>query len=143
MFAILLFIGALALGLHLHAAAAQANAPVAAVRPPTPVTVKTLEPRKIRLWTEFSGRLHAIDYAEIRPEVSGYITQVKFADGQMVKQGDLLVVIDPRPYEAAVERDEAVPRLRAVQGHAGQDPVSTGSTASSSRTPWRRTNSTR
>ena len=61
----------------------------------------------MRLWTEYSGRLHAIDYAEIRPQVSGTITQVKFADGQMVKQGDLLFVIDPRPYAAAVERDEA------------------------------------
>ena len=107
MLAIILFVGFVALGFHLHAAAAQANAPVAAARPPTPVTVKTLEPRKIRLWTEFSGRLHAIDYAEIRPEVGGYVTQVKFADGQMVKQGDLLVVIDPRPYEDAVERDQA------------------------------------
>ena len=69
--------------------------------------VETLAPRKIRLWTEFSGRLHAVDYAEIRPEVSGYITDVKFTDGQMVKTGDLLFVIDPRPYEAAVERDQA------------------------------------
>jgi multidrug efflux system membrane fusion protein len=78
-----------------------------AVHPPTPVVVETLEPRKLRLWTQFSGRLHAIDYAEVRPQVSGTITDIKFADGQMVKQGDLLVVIDPRPYEAAVERDQA------------------------------------
>ena len=109
MLAILLFAGALALGFHLHAAAAQAEtaATASAQRPPTPVVVKTLTPRKIRLWTEYSGRLHAIDYAEIRPQVSGTITDVKFADGQMVKAGDLLVVIDPRPYAAAVERDEA------------------------------------
>ena len=107
MLTLILFAGAVALGLHLHAAASQANAPVTATRPPTPVVVETLAPRKVRLWTEFSGRLHAIDYAEIRPEVSGYVTDVKFADGQMVKLGDLLVVIDPRPYEAAVERDEA------------------------------------
>jgi multidrug efflux system membrane fusion protein len=95
-----------AFGLHLHALSAPSASPVA-VRPPTPVVVTTLEPRKVRLWTEFSGRLHAIDYAEIRPEVGGYITDVKFADGQLVKAGDLLVVIDPRPYQAAVERDEA------------------------------------
>jgi multidrug efflux system membrane fusion protein len=108
MITLLLLAGALALGLHLHAEAAHANAVAAApAHPPTPVTVKTLEPSKVRLWTEYSGRLHAIDYAEIRPQVSGTITQVRFADGQMVKEGDLLFVIDPRPYAAAVERDEA------------------------------------
>jgi multidrug efflux system membrane fusion protein len=84
-----------------------AAAATPAARPPAQVVVTTLAPRKVRLWSEFSGRLHAIDYAEIRPEVSGYITDVKFADGQLVKQGDLLVVIDPRPYQAAVERDQA------------------------------------
>jgi multidrug efflux system membrane fusion protein len=107
--AVLILAGAVALGFHFHAASAQAaaSAAAAAPKPPTPVVVETLKPRKIRLWSEFSGRLHAIDYAEIRPEVSGYITAVKFADGQLVKAGDLLVVIDPRPYQAAVERDEA------------------------------------
>ena len=108
MITLLLFAGALALGLHLHATAAHAEAVAAsAPRPPTPVTVRTLEPRTVRLWSEYSGRLHAVDYAEIRPQVSGVITQIKFADGQMVKQGDLLFVIDPRPYEDAVERDQA------------------------------------
>jgi multidrug efflux system membrane fusion protein len=107
--AVLILAGGVALGFHFHAASAQAaaSAAAAAPKPPTPVVVETLKPRKIRLWSEFSGRLHAIDYAEIRPEVSGYITAVKFADGQLVKAGDLLVVIDPRPYQAAVERDEA------------------------------------
>ncbi len=108
MITLLLLVGAIALGLHLHATAAHAEALAAgASRPPTPVTVRTIEPRTIRLWSEYSGRLHAVDYAEIRPQVSGTITEVKFADGQMVKQGDLLFVIDPRPYEDAVERDEA------------------------------------
>jgi multidrug efflux system membrane fusion protein len=108
MITFLLLAGALALGLHLHAAAAHADALAAAApRPPTPVSVRTLEPRTIRLWSEFSGRLHAVDYAEIRPQVSGTITDIKFADGQTVKQGDLLFIIDPRPYEDAVERDEA------------------------------------
>jgi multidrug efflux system membrane fusion protein len=108
MLTILLFAGLIALGLHLHASAARANAAVAgAPRPPTPVVVETLEPRKMRLWSEYSGRLQAVDSAEIRPQVSGTITDVKFADGQMVKQGDLLFVIDPRPYQAAVERDQA------------------------------------
>jgi multidrug efflux system membrane fusion protein len=71
------------------------------------VTVRTLAEQKVRIWSEFSGRLQAVDAAEIRPEVSGRITQVLFEDGQTVKAGDVLFVIDPRPYEAAVARAEA------------------------------------
>src|SRR6202000_2880455 len=84
-----------------------AAAPAAAASAPASVTVKTLQPEKTRVWTEFSGRLHAVDYAEIRPEVSGRITEINFQDGQIVKAGDVLVVIDPRPFEAAVQRAEA------------------------------------
>jgi multidrug efflux system membrane fusion protein len=80
-----------------------ASAPAPAI----PVTVRTLATRKIRLWSEFSGRLQAVDAAEIRPEVGGRITQVLFEDGQTVKAGDVLFVIDPRPYEAAVARAQA------------------------------------
>ena len=69
--------------------------------------VRTLAEQKVRIWSEFSGRLQAVDAAEIRPEVSGRITQVLFEDGQTVKAGDVLFVIDPRPYEAAVARAEA------------------------------------
>jgi multidrug efflux system membrane fusion protein len=75
--------------------------------PPAAVTVKTLIPQKTRVWTEFSGRMHAVDYAEIRPEVNGRITEVRFHDGDTVKAGDILFVIDPRPYQAAVDRDQA------------------------------------
>ena len=63
--------------------------------------------QKVRLWTEFSGRMAAIDYAQIRPEVSGRIMEVRFQDGQSVKAGDVLFVIEPAPYQAAVERDTA------------------------------------
>ncbi len=76
-------------------------------RPPTPVSVTTLNEQTVRLWSEFSGRMHAVDYAEIRPEVSGRITEVRFQDGQEVKAGDTLFVIDPRPFAAIVERDQA------------------------------------
>lgn len=84
------------------ASPAQAAAPIA-----VPVVVRTLAEQKIRGWSEFSGRLHAVDAAEIRPEVSGRIVAVKFEDGQNVKAGDVLFVIDPRPYEAAVAKAEA------------------------------------
>jgi membrane fusion protein, multidrug efflux system len=83
----------------------QAAAPAAV--PAVEVTVQTLSPKKVQVWSEFSGRLHAVDQAEIRPEVNGRITEVRFHDGQYVKQGDILLVIDPRPYEAAVARAEA------------------------------------
>jgi membrane fusion protein, multidrug efflux system len=71
------------------------------------VTVKTIERQKVRIWSEFSGRLQAVDIAEIRPQVSGRITEVHFEDGALVKAGDVIFVIDPRPYEAAVARAEA------------------------------------
>jgi multidrug efflux system membrane fusion protein len=89
------------------AATAAAHSGAAKTKPPTPVVVQTLSEQDVRLWSEFSGRMHAVDYAEIRPEVTGRITEVRFQDGQQVKAGDILFVIDPRPYEAAVERDEA------------------------------------
>ncbi|HUB68502.1 MAG TPA: efflux RND transporter periplasmic adaptor subunit, partial [Candidatus Methylacidiphilales bacterium] len=79
----------------------------ASTPPPASVTVRTLQPEKTRVWTEFSGRMQAVDYAEIRPQVSGRITDVRFKDGQNVKAGDILFVIDPRPYQAAVDRDQA------------------------------------
>lgn len=71
------------------------------------VTIKTIKREKVRIWSEFSGRLQAVDTAEIHPEVSGRITEVRFKDGDLVKAGDVLFVIDPRPYEAAVSRAEA------------------------------------
>ena len=74
---------------------------------PVPVGVQTVSSQTLRLWNDFSGRLRAVDSAEIRPEVSGRITEVRFQDGQSVKAGDILVVIDPRIYEAAVARAEA------------------------------------
>src|ERR1700693_6303933 len=71
------------------------------------VTVETIKREKVRIWSEFSGRLQAVDSAEIRPEVSGRIIKVCFEDGQFVKAGEVLFVIDPRPFEAEVSRAEA------------------------------------
>jgi multidrug efflux system membrane fusion protein len=94
-------------GLHSFSAVqAQPEAPAAAA-PAVSVTVRTVKPQAVRIWSEFSGRLQAVDAAEIRPEVTGRITEVRFRDGQTVKAGDVLFVIDPRPYEAAVAKAEA------------------------------------
>ena len=79
-----------------------------AVQPPAPppqapaVDVVTVQPQSVRFWNEFSGRLRAVDHVEVRPRVSGTITHVLFEEGAIVKKGDLLFVIDRRPYEAEV-----------------------------------------
>lgn len=87
-----------------------ASGEVAAPRtalPPVAVAVRTLAPEKVRVWSDFSGRLHAVESAAIRPQVGGRITEVRLEDGQTVKTGDVLFVIDPRPYQAAVDRAKA------------------------------------
>jgi multidrug efflux system membrane fusion protein len=66
---------------------------------------------------EFSGRLEAIDRVEIRPRVPGFITAVQFTPGAEVKKGDVLFVIDARPYQAEADRAEAA----ATSAHARAD----------------------
>jgi len=78
-----------------------------AAMPPVPVTVAAVEPRDITSWQEFSGRLEAIDRVEVRPRVAGAIQSVQFREGALVKQGDLLVTIDPATYQAAVAQAQA------------------------------------
>ena len=75
--------------------------------PAVPVTVEAARAEPVRLWTEFTGRLSAIDQVELRPQVSGTITEIHFEDGQMAAKGDVLLVIDPRPYAAAVAEAKA------------------------------------
>jgi multidrug efflux system membrane fusion protein len=71
-----------------------------------PVSAATVEPQTVHPFAQFSGRITAVDYAEIRPQVSGRITDIRFRDGQKVKAGDILFVVDPRPYQAAVAKAE-------------------------------------
>jgi multidrug resistance efflux pump len=79
----------------------------------TEVTVAEVIHRLLREWQEFSGRLQAVNSVEIRPRVSGFIDRVAFADGARVKKGQLLFQIDPRPFQAEVER-LAAERTRSV-----------------------------
>ena len=85
---------------------AQANVGSAAAAA-VPVTVGLLKPQSVNPFVEFSGRIDAVDFAEIRPQVSGRITEIRFQDGQRVNAGDVLFVIDPRPYQAAVDKAQA------------------------------------
>src|SRR5215472_9381514 len=102
------------------AAAAVASMPGAhlalAQAPPT-VTVSAPLQKEIVEWDEFTGQFAAVDYVEVRARVSGYLTEIHFQDGQMVKQGDLLFVIDPRPYEATL----GVAQAQLGQGNAQLD----------------------
>jgi membrane fusion protein, multidrug efflux system len=70
----------------------------------TQVTVAEVIHRPLREWQEFSGRLQAVNSVEIRPRVSGYVDRVAFQDGARVKKGQLLFQIDPRPFQAEVDR---------------------------------------
>jgi multidrug efflux system membrane fusion protein len=81
------------------------EAPAAAGGPPISAALVIEKP--ITETQEFSGRLEAIDHVEIRSRVSGFITAVNFKPGSEVKKGDVLFVIDPRPYQAEADRAEA------------------------------------
>lgn len=82
--------------------------------PPPPVTVARPLQKAITEWDEYTGRFSAVASVEVRARVSGFIDSVHFKDGQLIKQGDLLFVIDPRPYKLAVEQSTAeVARAKA------------------------------
>jgi membrane fusion protein, multidrug efflux system len=84
----------------------QAKTNAAAPQAPS-VSVAAAIERDVVETQEFSGRIEAVDRAEIRPRGSGTIDVVRFAAGSEVKKGDVLVVIDPRPYRAEAARAEA------------------------------------
>src|SRR4051794_11808635 len=81
--------------------ASQASAP-----PPAPVTVAQPVKRTVTDWDEFTGRFEAMQEVQIRARVGGFVVSVEFKDGAIVRAGDLLYVIDPRPFEAVVLQAE-------------------------------------
>lgn len=83
-----------------------AKPPVAAPAPAS-VSVASVLEKKVTEWDDFSGRVEAIDRVEIRPRVGGTIDEVHFQEGQLVKKGQLLFTIDPRPYQAELARADA------------------------------------
>jgi len=90
-------------GLPSNAKAPQATGAPAA----PPVSVAAVVSRDVASWNEFSGRLEAVERVDIRSRVTGTLQAVHFREGALVKQGDLLITIDPAPYAAEVERAEA------------------------------------
>ncbi|OAN48943.1 efflux RND transporter periplasmic adaptor subunit [Magnetospirillum moscoviense] len=94
-------------------AAPQAGGPGGA----PPVTVSAPVKRSVTEWLEFTGQFAAVDHVELRARVGGYLTDIHFADGQMVQKGDLLFTIDPRPHEIAL----ASARAKLDQASSSRD----------------------
>ena len=74
---------------------------------PPPVTVALPLSRRVTDWDEYTGRFVAVQSVEVRARVSGYLDAIKFTDGQLVERGQLLFVIDPRPFQAALDKADA------------------------------------
>ena len=90
--------------------------------PPPQVTVAPVIERDVTEWDEFTGRLQAVDSVEVRPRVSGYVAAVRFSEGNMVRKGDLLFQIDPRPFQTEVDRLKAeLARTRATVERANSE----------------------
>jgi len=74
---------------------------------PAEVGVAEVLSRPVTDFDQYTGRIRAIQRVEIRPRVSGFISSVNFSEGREVRQGDILFVIDPRPYDAELKRAQA------------------------------------
>ena len=85
---------------------ATATAPAGAPQAPE-VSVAQVLSREVTDFDEFTGHFEAMERVEMRPRVSGYIASVNFVQGHEVRKGDVLFVIDPRPYEADLKRAKA------------------------------------
>lgn len=83
------------------------EAPQAAAPPPPAVIVAAVEQKTVPIYVENVGQTQAASTVEIRARVSGFITEAPFKEGSMVKKGDLLFRIDPRPYQAIVDQTRA------------------------------------
>jgi len=110
-----------------------AAAPHAGMPPPPDVSVAAVVSKPVRQWDAFTGRVAATDSVDVRARVSGYIQRIAFKEGDEVKQGDLLVVIDQRPYKAALDnaaaqldRSRAAVRLAQAQDKRAQSLIQSG-----------------
>jgi multidrug efflux system membrane fusion protein len=100
--------------LHFSMIGCDGKPPASSAPAPPAVTVSAPIQKKITEWDEYTGRFAATETVEVRARVSGFLDSIHFKDGQIVKQGDLLFVIDQRPYKLAVEQAKSdVERARA------------------------------
>lgn len=97
--------------------------------PPTPpaeveVVVATPVTKQIVEWDEYTGRIEPIEFVEVRSRVGGYLREIHFVEGQIVQKGDLLCVIDEKPFKSAVRKAEAaLQQAVAAKGEAESDLV--------------------
>ncbi len=96
-------------------ALAACSQPPSAEPPPPKVAVVQPVEREVTEWDEYTARLDAVDSVEVRPRVSGYLESIHFKDGALVKKGDLLFLIDSRPYDAVLRSAEADLELATSQ----------------------------
>src|SRR5260370_12915974 len=83
------------------------SSPPVAETPPPPVSVSQPLVREVIDYDDYEGRIAAVEMVEVRARVRGHLVKVNFQDGQIVKEGDLLFEIDPRPYQAALDGAQA------------------------------------
>lgn len=109
--------GAVGFAVHHGATEGPIRSATAGTAPAAPaVDVAVVVAKSVTEWQSYSGRLEAIDKVDVRPLASGRIVAVHFKDGALVKAGDTLFTIDPKPYAAEVERAEA--QLAAAETRA-------------------------
>lgn len=89
-------------------------------RPDPTMTVAQPVQKQIVEWDAYTGRLEAVDFVEVRARVSGYLQSVHFDEGQVVTKGDLLFIIDPRPFEAELNGAQAALRQAESQEQQAQ-----------------------
>ncbi|MDW5377736.1 efflux RND transporter periplasmic adaptor subunit [Halomonas sp. HP20-15] len=75
--------------------------------PPPQVSVAEVLVQDVRYWDEYTGHVEAVETVDLRPRVGGYIERINYTEGQLVDKGDVLFVIDQRPYQAELSRAEA------------------------------------
>ncbi|MDX1962055.1 MAG: efflux RND transporter periplasmic adaptor subunit [Pirellulales bacterium] len=99
-----------ALGLIACLLIAGCQPPPPASGPPPAMSVTTVKPlvKSIVEWDEYVGRLEAIEFVEVRSRVAGYLDEIKFGEGDIVQQGQVLFVIDPKPFAALVKASRAM-----------------------------------
>lgn len=95
------------------------NSKVAPVEPAPTVLVAAPRVQQVMDWDDYAGRFEAVDSVEVRPRVSGLLQSVHFRDGQDVRKGQLLFIIDPRPFAAQLAQSKAqLARAQAAQVNA-------------------------
>ncbi len=106
LFLLLLVIAVAALG-YRYWGFWQGEQAAATAPPPPAVTAAKPLVKDLEEWSDFTGQFEARESVEVRARVSGYLESINFVDGQLVKKGDLLLVIEPRPFELALETAKA------------------------------------